>query len=275
MASLLRSLSTRYSKSASGKRVTFAGGEGRVATAADGTVSEAVEVEEGTEGEKPRGKNGGRSPIVEERDEEEQTMKKPESGLNERKGFLRPVVASLCAHCIAAVCRKQSVEHCTLLGVALGLYGETGTVMRIDKEVRTRFPSLLEQERDGKKCEAATGEEDRVEGEEVGVKPNVTEVVVCLSGCLLGGVDASIISGCDPRLVEGVVSSILLLLQIDEVSASIATAFLERIILVGDYIDRLQWNPSNQDSRNKDASINRTVVAVPNIMLTPEMKISH
>ena len=242
MASLLRSLSTRYSKSASGKRVTFAGGEGRVATAADGTVSEAVEVEEGTEGEKPRGKNGGGSPIVEERDEEEQTMKKPESGLNERKGFLRPVVASLCAHCIAAVCRKQSVEHCTLLGVALGLYGETGTVMRIDKEVWTRFPSLLEQERDGKKCEATVGEEkreDRVEGE-VGVKPNVTEVVVCLSGCLFGGVDASVISGCDPRLVEGVVSSILLLLQIDEVSASIATAFLERIILVGDYIDRLQ-----------------------------------
>ena len=56
----------------------------------------------------------------------------------------------------------------------------------------------------------------REEGDQDG--GSVTEVVVGLTDCLLRAMDSRVISGRDPQLVEGVVSSALHLLRTEGVS---------------------------------------------------------
>ena len=165
--------------------------------------------------------------------EKEKTL---ELSLSARKLFLRPAVASLCAHCLASVCRQLSLEHGTLLCGVLRLYRDGETVLRIREEVRARFPSLLldEAERGGGGGGGREGEGEQEEwGGERGGEEEISGVVVSLCGCLLKVVGAVSSGGGKRRLVEGVVSSILLLLQMQLVSGSAAKAFLERMVMVG------------------------------------------
>ena len=208
---------------------------------------------------------GGDGGEVKEKCEEEQKMKEIELVLRTRKSFLRSTIASVCAHCITAVAGRRSVEHCTLLCAALRMYGEAETVVRIRGENWTKciagvMGGRAESEAVGDGAGGMVGAEDGEEGGGVGGREgreegelgeegksegrgrgegvqqlSVTEVVVYLSGCLLGAMDDDVISGCDPLLVEGVVSSILLLLQTEGVSMETVTKLLHQIVQVYTY----------------------------------------
>lgn len=250
MESLLQSLSTRYTKPTAGRRVTFAARAEKTTTTTENTSGDIQHESDPLheEGESIRTQNSERSEVVDERllvpeearDETqrgERAKKTEELALTTRKSFLRPAIASLCAHCIATIVKKRSIEHCTLLCVALRLYGEGETVVRVGgenhvrlllrKSLRTRahIEGMVAEGQEG-------GEEEERGGEGEGGKPSVTEVVLQLSDCLLGAIDESVISGCDPQLVEGVVSSILLLLEIEGVTTEAVTDFLDQLVQV-------------------------------------------
>ena len=151
MASLLQSLSTQYSKPAAGQRVTFAAGAEKNTATPENTLDEIQHVSGALqeEGHRTETQISELSQVVEEREPEEgrtegeqkHEEQMPEFVLSNRKSFLRPAIASLCARCIATVVRKQSIEHCTLLCVALELYREAETVVKVHEEYHTRFPS--------------------------------------------------------------------------------------------------------------------------------------
>ena len=303
MASLLQSLGTHYSKPDAGRRVAFAAGAAVKTTPTQVDTPNEIQNEsdallegdsltEALSGEHSQateeavlvGEEDGS--VEEEKYGEEQRKKEIELVLKTRKSFLRSTIACVCAHCITTVARRRSVEHCTLLCVALRMYGDAETVVRIQDDNQTRFIAGVmgggrgeseavgdlgsvvvdsggEREGRGKgegnggdEGEGLTGEvgdrgemgdrrevgdggkvgengkrEERGRGEGV-QQLSVTEVVVYLSGCLLGAMDGSVISGCDPQLVEGVVSSILLLLQTEGVSLEAVTKLLHQIVQV-------------------------------------------
>lgn len=251
MESLLQSLSTHYTKPTAGRRVTFAAKAEKTTTTPENTSSD-IQCESDTpheEGESIRTQNSERSEVVDERllvpeearDERqggEHVKKTEELTLTTRKSFLRPAIACLCAHCIVTIVKKRSIEHCTLLCVALRLYGEGETVVRVggDNHVRVLRKSLRTgghiEGMVAEGQEAAEGEGEERGGEGEGGKPSVTEVVLQLSDCLLGTIDETVISGCDPQLTEGVVSSILLLLEIEGVATEAVTDFLDQLVQV-------------------------------------------
>ena len=201
------------------------------------------------------------------------------TGLTARLSFLRPAIAGLCSQCIVAVVGRGSVEHCSLLCVALRLYGEAETVLKINKDNRIRAllgegagtgsesevwgeagdegmeegggggrggkPSRdgesgengeVRERRDGDKARVKDGVQvTQREGDEgEATYTGVTKVVVCLSNCLLKAIDGSLIRGSDPQSVEGVVGSILLLLQIEGVSIPAVTNLLHQMVQVRD-----------------------------------------
>ena len=202
--------------------------------------------------------------VEERRDEIEREERVKERTLSEvtlsfRTSFLRPAIAGLCARCIATVVRRQSIEHCSLLSVALRLYGDEETVSRIcdDDQIRCLSSGIKKVEGNGRRGEEENGEgegergdgEGGREGEEGGEEGDrrkvciegrgggpdpcgVTEVVVYLSDCLLRAIDGKVISGCVPQLMEGVVTSILLLLKIEGVSIEAVTNILYRMVQV-------------------------------------------
>ena len=247
MESLLQSLSTRYTKPTAGRRVTFAARAEKTTTTTENTSSDIQHESDPLheEEESITTQNSERSEMVDERvlvpeearDEAqrgERAKKTEELALTTRKSFLRPAIASLCAHCIATIVKKRSIEHCTLLCVALRLYGEGETVVRVGGENHVRL-LLRKSLRTGAHIEGMVAEDEEGGergGEGEGGKLSVTEVVLQLSNCLLGAIDESVISGCDPQLVEGVVSSILLLLEIDGVTTEAVTDFLDQLVQV-------------------------------------------
>lgn len=247
MESLLQSLSTHYTKPTAGRRVTFAAKAEKTTTTPENTSGD-IQCESDTpheEGESIRTQDSERSEVVDERslvpeearDERQrgEHAKKTEELLTTRKSFLRPAIACLCAHCIVTIVKKRSIEHCTLLCVALRLYGEGETVVSVggDNHVRILRKSLRTGHIEGMVAEGQEGGEGEERGGEgEGGKPSVTEVVLQLSDCLLGAIDETVISGCDPQLTEGVVSSILLLLEIEGVATEAVTDFLDQLVQV-------------------------------------------
>ena len=166
--------------------------------------------------------------------------------LSGRISFLRPAIAGVCAQCVSSVAKRQSVEHCSLLCLILRMYGSAETaamVYRDDKVV-----SLLGEsgrstgggvagregggEGEGEEMKTGRREGGLRLGEEDGEGCSVTEIVIRLSDCLLRAIDGSVISGRDPRLMEGVVSSILLLLQIEGVSFEAVPVSLHKMVQV-------------------------------------------
>lgn len=169
----------------------------------------------------------------------EKELKKKErvSGevLSARVSFLRPAIAGVCAQCVSSVVKRQSVEHCSLLCVTFDLYGgaETAAVVYRDNQI---VSFLGESE-----VTAGNGREDGCEGggvEEEGVRDregeagSITEIVISLSGILLRAIDGDVISGRDPLLMEGVVSSVLLLLQTEGVSVEAVSSTLHKMVQV-------------------------------------------
>ena len=161
-------------------------------------------------------------------------------GLKTRMSFLRPAIAGVCSQCVSSVVRRQSVEHCSMLCEILDLYGGTQTATLVYRD--NQIASLLGESGettgsgrgDGAGGEEEVKNEDGVRVVEGGEREagSITEIVVCLSGCLLRAIDGSVISGRDPRLMEGVASSVLLLLQMAGVSVEAVSATLHKMVQV-------------------------------------------
>ena len=156
-------------------------------------------------------------------------------GLKTRMSFLRPAIAGVCSQCVSSVVRRQSVEHCSMLCEILDLYGGTQTATLVYRD--NQIASLLGESGettgsgrgDGAGGEEEVKKEDGVRVEEGGKREagSITEIVV-----LLRAIDGSVISGRDPRLMEGVASSVLLLLQMAGVSVEAVSATLHKMVQV-------------------------------------------
>ena len=160
--------------------------------------------------------------------------------LRTRMCFLRPAIAGVCAQCVSSVVRRQSVEHCSMLCETLDLYGgaETATLVYRDNQIAILLGENGEttgsSREDGAEGEEEVKVEDGVRVKEGGKREaeSITEIVVCLGGCLLRAIDGGVISGRDPRLMEGVASSVLLLLQMEGVSVEAVSATLHKMVQV-------------------------------------------
>ena len=163
--------------------------------------------------------------------------------LSARVSFLRPAIAGVCAQCVTSVVGRQSVDHCSLLCTALEMYGGPDTVGVVYRD--DQITSLLEEGGGALRENGGSMEGERDTGRQAGAvemveedvaekreEHSVTEMAVCLSSCLLRAIDSSVISGRDPRLIEGVVSSILHLLQVQGVSKEAAYSTLHKMVQV-------------------------------------------
>ena len=215
------------------------------------TISEKIAVRVGEDGEV--GMRGQDEELVRTKRQQEDKV------LRTRVSFLRQAIAGLCAQCMSVVIKRQSVEHCSLLCIALELYGGPETVISICND--NLIMSLLDigGERGGERDRGGEGDGEGEEGvvvddkgsERDSVVPRegggddgrgtiadadqhgVNEMIVQLTSCLLRAIDCDVISGRDPLLIGGVVSCILLLLQTESVSMDIVTDTLCKIVQVG------------------------------------------
>ena len=157
--------------------------------------------------------------------------------LSARMTFLRPAIAGVCAQCVSSVVKRQSVEHCSMLCEILDLYGgtETATLVYRDNQIASLLEENGETAGNSKEDGGEVEEEVKIEGGgEEGKREagSITEIVVCLSSCLLRAIDDSVISGQDPRLMEGVAGSVLHLLQIQGVAVEAVSATLHQMVQV-------------------------------------------
>ena len=216
------------------------------------TISEKIAVRVGEDGEVGMREQDDEELVRTKRQQEDKVLRT-------RVSFLRQAIAGLCAQCMSVVIKRQSVEHCSLLCIALELYGGPETVISICND--NLIMSLLDigGERGGERDRGGEGDGERGEGvvvddkgsERDSVVPregggddrrgtfadadqrSVNEMIVQLTSCLLRAIDCDVISGRDPLLIGGVVSCILLLLQTEGVSMDIVTDTLCKIVQVG------------------------------------------
>ena len=150
--------------------------------------------------------------------------------LSARVSFLRPAIACVCAQCVSSVVKRQSVEHCSLLCATFDLYGGADTAAVVYRD--NQIVSLSEES----EVTAGNDREDGCEGGGVrdreGEAGSITDIVIGLSGILLRAIDGDVISGRDPLLMEGVVSSVLLLLQTEGVSVKAVSSTLHKMVQV-------------------------------------------
>ena len=249
MRALLQSLGSHYSRPDTERRVTFERATASELSpipvevcqlSSDPALSESESRHKmsGEEGEPSEKANG-------ELKCEDEKLEKKVSGkvLDARVSYLRPAIAGVCAQCVSSVVERQSVEHCSLLCMVLELFGGAETVKMVpaDSHIAGLLGGkresdsgwLAEEGKDSEKRErgaVGTGVSEgvREEGDQDG--GSVTEVVVGLTDCLLRAMDSRVISGRDPQLVEGVVSSALHLLRTEGVSQRAVCDTLHRMV---------------------------------------------
>ncbi|CAI8053590.1 E3 ubiquitin-protein ligase listerin [Geodia barretti] len=188
MGALLKSLGNRYSKPDTDRRVTF----DRVTVPQPAEQAPLITSEEGEGTVFEAGEKEAKQVK-----EEKKRRKMSGEGLKTRMSFLRPAIAGVCSQCVSSVVRRQSVEHCSMLCEILDLYGGTQTATLVYRD--NQIASLLGESGettgsgrgDGAGGEEEVKKEDGVRVVEGGEREagSITEIVVCLSGCLLRAID--------------------------------------------------------------------------------------